>query len=376
MADTPNKGGRKIAVTIPVPGLNFRDRIDLIIRLLFAVAISIGCYFVIAPFLPAIVIAAILAVVTWPLYQRVLSSFVGSTTIAASLMVLLIIFCVLIPSSILLVAVAQQIPKGVAFVKAWMAGGFVLPDWLFSVPYAGPWLKEQITLAIDPATLGATLQKVIEPVTHWLLNAAVNVGNGLFQLALVTFIVFFFYRDGLWFTENFSKLMQRIGGDLSSEFSGILVNTTRSVVFGLVGTALGQALVAGIGFWIVDANAILMLCFFVFVLSIVPVGPPLVWGSVAIWLYSTGEIGMAVFMVLWGMLAVSSVDNFIKPVLIARGTSLPLALIFLGVFGGVLAFGFLGVILGPILLAIGVAMLRAWLSNPVLAAKLGQEEQK
>lgn len=84
---------------------------------------------------------------------------------------------------------------------------------------------------------------------------------------------------------------------------------------------------------------------------------------------------MAAFLVVWGTLAISSVDNFLKPVLIARGSSLPLALIFLGVFGGVIAFGFLGLILGPILLAIGLSMLQAWLRNPNLVRKL-QSRQK
>ena len=117
------------------------------------------------------------------------------------------------------------------------------------------------------------------------------------------------------------------------------------------------------GAWCLDAELL------VFVLSIVPVGPPLIWGPAAIWLYSNGDPGMAAFLVLWGTLAVSSVDNFLKPVLIARGSSLPLALIFLGVFGGVIAFGFLGSILGPILLAVGLSMLQAWLRNPNLVRK-------
>ena len=220
------------------------------------------------------------------------------------------------------------------------------------------------------------MQRLLEPLSAALLNAAVNVSNILLQLALVTFIVFFFYRDGAWFADRVQTLMKRVSGDLSNELTKILVNTTRSVVFGLVGTALGQAVVAGIGFWIAGVPGILMLCTLVFVLSIVPIGPPLVWGPSAVWLYSQGETGMAIFLALWGLLAVSSVDNFLKPILIARGSSLPLSLIFLGVFGGVIAFGFLGLILGPILLAVGLSMLQAWLKNPILAAKLDADRRR
>ena len=372
--ETPHREASSIETSDRKPNsfktmLSFSERIDVLIRVVLAVAVAIGCYFIIEPFLTAIVIAAILAVVTWPLFMRARVSMGGNTTFPAILMVFLIIVGVLIPTSFLLVAIAQQIPKAVEIVREWIASGFTIPPVIAEIPRIGPWLHDQLLFAIDPASLSSTLQKLLEPMSAWILNAAVNVSQGLLQLALVTFIVFFFYRDGAWFADRIKTLMRRVSGELSNELTNILVNTTRSVVFGLLGTALGQAIVAGIGFWIAGVPGVLMLSFMVFVLSIVPVGPPLIWGPAAIWLYSNGDPGMAAFLVLWGTLAVSSVDNFLKPVLIARGSSLPLALIFLGVFGGVIAFGFLGLILGPILLAVGLSMLQAWLRNPNLVRK-------
>ena len=372
--ETPHREASSIETSDRKPNsfktmLSFSERIDVLIRVVLAVAVSIGCYFIIEPFLTAIVIAAILAVVTWPLFMRARVSMGGNTTFPAILMVFLIIVGVLIPTSFLLVAIAQQIPKAVEIVREWIASGFTIPPAIAEIPRIGPWLHDQLLFAIDPASLSSTLQKLLEPMSAWILNAAVNVSQGLLQLALVTFIVFFFYRDGARFADRIKTLMRRVSGELSNELTNILVNTTRSVVFGLLGTALGQAIVAGIGFWIAGVPGVLMLSFMVFVLSIVPVGPPLIWGPAAIWLYSNGDPGMAAFLVLWGTLAVSSVDNFLKPVLIARGSSLPLALIFLGVFGGVIAFGFLGLILGPILLAVGLSMLQAWLRNPNLVRK-------
>lgn len=341
--------------------IGFNDRIDLLIRTLTTAAIAIGCYFVVRPFLTAIIIAAILAVVTWPIYSRARACFGNSTTCPALLMVLLIITCLLIPTAFISVALAQQIPKWVVLVKAWISEGFTLPRVIMDIPVVGPWLHEQLLFAIDPTSLTKTLEKVIEPVTSGVLNAALNVSSGLMQLLLVTFIVFFFYRDGPWLAERVMIVLERVSGDLATEMNKILINTTRSVVVGLVGTAIGQGLVASVGFLIAGVPGVLTLSALVCILSIVPVGPPLVWGPVAVWLYSQGQTGMAIFMVIWGALAVSSVDNFIKPILIARGSSLPLGLIFLGVFGGVMAFGFMGLILGPILLAVGIAMLQAWM---------------
>lgn len=348
---------------------------DTLVQIFLAIAVGIGCYFIIEPFLTAIVLAAILAVVTWPLYVHIRSSKTA-TTMPALVMVSLLIVVVLIPLSFLLIAVAQQIPKVISITRAWIASGFTLPEWIEDIPVIGAWLHEQLVFALDPSSLAPTLQKLLEPVSSGVLHAAVNVSNGLFQLCLVTFIVFFFYRDGPWFADRCRDLMDRVSGDLSQELTNILVNTTRSVVFGLVGTALGQALVASIGFWIADVPGVLVLSFLVFILSVVPIGPPLIWGPAAVWLYSTGEIGMAIFLLLWGTFAVSSVDNFLKPILISRGASLPLALVFLGVFGGVIAFGFLGLILGPILLAVGLSMLKAWLRRPLNQASkdVGESE--
>ena len=163
--------------------------------------------------------------------------------------------------------------------------------------------------------------------------------------------------------ERVNELLEKVSGSLSQELSLILVNTTRSVVYGIVGTSAAQSLMACIGFVIVDAPGTLLLTVAVFIFSVVPIGPPIVWGPVAIWLWVQGEIGLAIFLVIWGSTVVALVDNLLKPLLIARGTPLPISLVFLGVFGGVIAFGFLGLILGPVLLAVGVAMIKTWLSQ-------------
>ena len=367
-AATSKRGRTRLVDRIPknLP-LGFTERIDLIIRILFMVVVAAGCYLVLEPFLTAILIAAVLAVVTWPVFSWLRELMRHSATAAAVVMVTSIVVLVLIPLSFLLVALAQQVPRWVQAAAAWLKDPLPILDAVKSIPYAGAWLYEELVAAIDPQTFAHTMQRIIEPLSTWVVNAAVNVGSGVVQLAFVTFIVFFFYRDGSWFAERISAVVERVSGGIAEEITKILVNTTRSVVFGIVGTAIGQGLVAGVGFWIAGVPGILILSFAVCILSVIPIGPPLIWMPAAVWLWSKGEMGMAAFLVAWGSLAVSSVDNFLKPLLIARGTSMPIALIFLGVFGGVLAFGFLGLILGPLLLAVGIALFTAWLKRPVIA---------
>ncbi|MGC1819073.1 MAG: AI-2E family transporter, partial [Casimicrobiaceae bacterium] len=136
--------------------------------------------------------------------------------------------------------------------------------------------------------------------------------------------------------------------------------TVRGVVLGILGTALVQAVVAAIGFWIAGIDAAPLLGLLTFVLSPVPVGPPLVWIPAALWLIHEGETGWGIFLLAWGMLAVSTIDNVIKPLIISRGADLPFVLVLLGVLGGAIAFGAIGVFLGPVLLAVGYALVVEW----------------
>lgn len=345
--------------------INLRDRVDLLLRVAFGVLILVGCYFVISPFITSILLAAILAVVSWPFFEWLNDRFNGHSTLASSVMVLLIIVTILIPLTLVCMVLARQIPDVVYWVRDWIHAGMPLPNWLLSIPYLGQSISDAFKYGIDPEQVRTFIEKAADPLTKSVLSVSWGIGNGLFQLALVAFIVFFFYRDGPSLSKKTGMFINRISGGLATEFTAILVNTTRSVVFGVIGTAIGQGLVAAVGFIIAGVPGVVILSFTVCVLSIVPVGPPLVWGPVALWLYATGNVGMAVFMVLWGTLAVSSVDNFIKPILISRGTSMPLALVFLGVFGGIMSFGFLGLVLGPVLLAATLALFKEWTKNPI-----------
>jgi len=129
----------------------------------------------------------------------------------------------------------------------------------------------------------------------------------------------------------------------------------------VLGTALAQAIVAWIGFLIAGVPGSLLWAVLTFFLSIVPVGPPVIWISATVWLASQGSTGWAVFMALWGIIAISGVDNVVKPLLISRGSSLPFILVLLGVLGGVISFGFIGLFIGPTLLAVGYRLLQEWI---------------
>lgn len=342
---------------------SFQANFDTILRFGGAALIVIGIFLVVQPFLSALLFAGVLAIATWPLFLRLRRAVGGSSTLAASAMLALILVLVIIPIALLSAAAAEQLPGLAGLVKEWMSEGLHAPESLKSIPVVGERVYTSLqNLLADKAQIGALMQRVLEPAGKFSLAVVRTMGEGILQLLLVAFIVFFYYRDGERIIAVAQRVSERLSGRLSEEVMTILTGTTRSVFVGLVGTAAAQAVAALIGFLIAGVPAAFLLSVGTFVLSVVPMGPVVLWGGAAIWLYAQGEPGWAIFMVIWGAVVISSIDNFVKPILIARGSTLSLGLIFIGVLGGVIAFGFIGVILGPVLLALGVALFRAWIS--------------
>jgi len=196
-----------------------------------------------------------------------------------------------------------------------------------------------------------------------LLTVVALTGEGLLQIVLVLFIAFFFYRDGPALVERLRDSSRRLGGELGEQMLALARSTVMGVMVGIVGTAAAQSLVALLGFLIAGVPGAVLLAAAIFFLSMIPVGPPLIWGGAAFWLYDQGQTGWAIFMAVYGVAVISSVDNFVKPLLISRTASLPILLIALGVFGGVLAFGFIGIFLGPVLLALGLVLAEKWTAS-------------
>jgi predicted PurR-regulated permease PerM len=215
-------------------------------------------------------------------------------------------------------------------------------------------------LATDHDEMAALEKRLLEPTKSYLLAGGILLGQGVVVMSLAVFVCFFFYRDGIALVRFLNMAMDRVIGIHVENILGIINNTVRSVMYGLLGTALAQGLVAIIGFIIAGVPAALLLGVVTSILSLVPVGPPLIWISAAIWLFYQGTVGWGIFMLLWGFFLISGVDNVVKPLLISHGSHLPFILVLFGVMGGVLAFGFVGIFIGPTLLAVGLSLIQEW----------------
>lgn len=335
-------------------------------RLAIVALIVVGAFWVLAPFLAALLFAAILCLTTWPAFAWIEARVKGRSTLAAGLTTLLLALAVLLPMSYLAATVADGVSQLIALLRAWLlAGDWSPPAWLSSLPLVGEhldayWRK----LAGNQEELSQFGRQLFEPTRKLLLATVGLIGQGLLELTLVVFVAFFFYRDGRTLAARLAYLADKLGGALGGRMLTLARSTIMGVMIGLVGTAAAQAAVALLGFLVAGVPAALLLGAATFFLSMVPVGPPLIWGGATWWLYNQGETGWAIFMAIWGVAVISSVDNFVKPILISRTASLPILLIALGVFGGVLAFGFVGIFLGPVILALAQLLAEGWSAPP------------
>ena len=324
--------------------------------------VVIGCFQILQPFIPALLFSAVACLASWPLYARLRRRFGGQETVAALLMTTLLVVLVIGPSSLLALSLADDVTHGVELLRhALDAGPLQPPSWLRELPLIGQPLDSYWHRIADSRDeFVALLKSLIEPTKTVLLVAGRAVASSLIQMLFAAFVLFFFYRDGERLVASMRAMLRTLAGDHGEEILETVDHTVTGVVHGIFGTALAQALVALAGFWIAGVPGALALAAATFFFSMVPIGPPLLWGGAAVWLFQQGQTGWAVFMVLWGLLAISSIDNVVKPLLISRHSSLPMLLIVLGVFGGIAAFGFIGVFIGPPMLAVGLTLVQMW----------------
>lgn len=342
-----------------------RSKLEQTLGWALLLALAVGCLTVLRPFVTALLWAVVLSFTSWPIYHRLLQVLGNRRTLAALAMTLAMVLIVLLPFLIVGMSLAQNVKDLTAAVQHWIADGPpAAPAWLAKLPVFGAKAAAYWqSLAADTAKLWTEAQRLIEPVSSWLLTAGLALGAGVIELALSVFIAFFLFRDGSAVGQRLTAAVERIGGERGSHLLIVAGKTVRGVVYGILGTALAQAVVAGIGFLIAGVPGVALLALLTFFASVVPVvGTALVWLPAAIWLFHQGATGWGIFMLIWGVV-VANLDNVVKPWLISQGSEMPFILIFFGVAGGALAFGFIGVFLGPTLLAVGFRLVEEWSSN-------------
>lgn len=388
----------------------------------------VGVVYVLMPFMTALIWSMILAFSLWPAQRLLTRWFRGRRTLASVVVALFVSLLLVGPFVLLGVGLADDAKLLGLTTKKWIESADEKPpEWTLRVPVVGPkveeywtafhktkqkWLEqinkgiEEVPLKAVPVdhedikdlspqeAIAAAINKPVEAaieqdaidkenaeledsrilalvgktlglLQRWLINATVGILTGIFQIGLSGMLTFFILRDGQAIGARIAVAAHRIAGERGRNLIKVAGSTVRGVVYGIIGTAVAQGLLAGLGFGFAGVPAAALLGVVTFFVSAVPFGPPLVWVPATIWLFSSGKPGMGVFMLIWGFAVVSAVDNVIKPYLISHGTNVPFAVVLLGVLGGALAFGVVGVFLGPTLLAVVFRIVEDWSSTNV-----------
>jgi predicted PurR-regulated permease PerM len=339
------------------------DQVRTYARITLVALIFIGATWVLAPFLTALLSAAILYLSSWPLFQWIKDRLGGRNTLSATLMTFLLALAVLLPMSYIALALTNHIPPLIARIQEWLfTTDRPPPSWLESIPLIGKYLTAYwLKIAASREELIKLGQYLFVPTRNLLWTIVGFTMQGLLQLTLVVFITFFFYLDGNYLTKRLITFAETVGGGLGSDMLVLAHNTTMSVMIGWVATSAAQAFVLYIGVFIAGVPGAPILAGITFFLCLIPmVGAPIIWINVAWWLYSQGDTGLAIFMVMWGVIAIGSIEYFVKPILICHTSKLHFLVVMLGVFGGVLAFGFVGIFLGPVVLSLGLTLINRW----------------
>lgn len=338
------------------------SRIEQIAAVSLLLLLLLGCIVILRPFVTALLWALIIVFATWPIFSWLEARLHGRRGLAAMITTLLIAAVVVGP----LVAVGSSLSDDIGRAIDW--GRTVLneglpdpPAWVADIPLVGGNIARYwADFAHDSARLMSEASKYFVPAGEWVITGAKTLGQGTLQVVLSLFIAYFFYRDGSRGVEHLNTMAVRLWGDRSLRLIAVAAATMKGVIYGIIGTGIVQAILTWLGLWICGIPGAFLLGLATFFLSLIPVGAPLVWLPASIWLFYTGATGWGIFLLLWGGVIVSSADNIIKPYFISRGSDLPFILVFLGALGGVIAFGFLGIFLGPTLLAVGYNLIRGW----------------
>lgn len=337
--------------------------IQRLLLLALLLCLTLLSYQVLAFFIIPVLWSAILAYVTWPLYEWLLRILKERKTLAALVMTLGLILLIGVPVVIGGFVLQQEARNLYSQLQGQLfSGHLTAPGWLARFPGIQQQVQDFIT------SINANPQELIQQLRFWLQNhlsygkhILTIVTQNLARFGFVLLTVFFFYRDGRQLIGQIRRALHRILGARTDNYMSAIGSTTQAVVYGIGLTALAQALLAGVGYWFANAPNPVLLTIMTLLVGLIPFGTPFAWGGVALWLLANGHMLPAIGLSLWGIIVVSWIDNIIRPMVISGATNIPFILIMFGVLGGLGAFGFLGIFLGPVILAVLLAVWREWL---------------
>lgn len=332
-------------------------------------------YAVLHLFIVPVAWAIIIAFATWPLYRPLRARLPRHPTLMALCMTLLLSAAFVLPALWMAILLRSEVGLAIAAITEQIRQDTLgLPDFIRSLPWVGSFLQSLIDkLTADPEAFRTQLTEWAGQGADHVLALIGDVGRNAAKLGFALITVFFLYRDGERVLAQVHVVLHRFLGARIDDYLAAVGGMTKAVVWGLVATALAQGVVAGLGYWWVGISAPVLLGAVTALIAMIPFGTPFAWGSIGIWLLVSGDTVGGITLLLWGTLVVSWVDNLVRPLVISNATRIPFLLVMFGVLGGLAAFGLVGLFLGPVVLAVLMAVWREWLEEADLRPPTRQE---
>ncbi|MFA6550703.1 MAG: AI-2E family transporter [Candidatus Gracilibacteria bacterium] len=327
------------------------------------VGITYFLYEMIAPFLPVVIVAAVLTAAFYPLYKIFVKLFRGRKTIASIVMCLLMIVVIIVPLTVFIMYLANEALNAYTLLDQKMQAGTI--DSYFSMNKGSFLYNIKMRLApiinINPVYMKAEITDVAKNISTFLVDKSAellkNATTMIIGFLFTLFTMYFFFKDGYVLIQKAVHLLP-----LPDRYEKVLLTklsqTTRSIFQGIFATAIAQGFMAGIGFWIAGVpNAALWGTLSGFFSMVPYIGTAVIWLPASIVLLTSGHVSSGVFLIIWGLFIVSTIDNIVRAFVIGGGIKTYPLLVFFVVFGGFITFGFPGILYGPLVLTVFLSLL-------------------
>ena len=339
--------------------------IQRLLAITLLVMLFILCFQVVQFFIVPALWAAILAYVTFPIYKFFHEKVKLGPSFSAGIMTVSISLMIGVPLVVGVFILQQEALSLYSTLIYRIKVGYLdVPDSIKTLPVIGQQIQDILwSINKNPEGTLDAFRAWIQSHLYYGKVALDVMLSSLAKLGMALMTLYFFYRDGVSLIKQIRQALRNIIGNRIDGYISSVGTTTRAVVYGIGLTALAQALLAGIGYYFSGSPSPILLTLITFGVALIPFGTPFAWGAVSIWLLSQGQTVEGIGLALWGILVISWVDNLIRPIVISGATKIPFIIIFIGVLGGLTAFGFVGLFIGPVVLAIGLAVWREWISQ-------------
>lgn len=347
-------------------------------RWLVVLVFAAGIYFF-HGFLVPVLAALVIAFASWPIYRDLLRQCGGNRTLAASVAIILILTFLVVPIALAISYTISEIGVWFTWAVETNRTGSETPEWMAALPGVGEWIDQQWYRYIGhPGALGELVQLVSGANIGSIYRAVLAAGTGLFDLFLTLLFMmialFFIYKDGENFVAQVDTLGERILPMRWERISRVVPATISSTVTGMTLIAIGEGIVLGIAYWIAGVPSPVTLGVITGVMALIPGGAPLSFTLVSLYLVASGSPIAGVALFAWGSTELFIVDKTLRPKLVGGPIKLPFLPTFFGLIGGVKTMGFLGLFIGPVLMALLVAIWREWLHEMKAAEEKASAE--